>query len=107
MSKGGFVVGDGGSILKVQIVDSATDTAIDLTGKTVKLRYKLNGGTLAQKTMTALDQTQFKGWAQYNFLTTDLTADGDLEVETRVNDGEPDQLTSDSTFHIAVRAPLT
>jgi hypothetical protein len=106
MPKNGLVAGDGGSIVKVHILDSETEAAIDLTGKTVKLRYSLNGAAAVTKTMTALDQTNFKGWAQYQFLTTDLTAAGDLEGETRLNDGLSDQLTSDSTFHIAVRGPL-
>ena len=106
MSKGALVVGDGGGVLRVQVTDSETAEALDLTGKTVKLRYSLNGAATVTKTMTALNQVTKKGWAEYQFATTDLTEAGDLEGETRLNDGQPDQLTSDTTFHIPVREPL-
>lgn len=106
MAKGGFVAGDGGSVLKVHIVDAETGEAIDLTGKTAQLRYTLNGGALVTKTMTILNQSTARGWAEYQFSTTDLTEAGDLECETRLNAGQSDQLTSDSTFHLPVRAAL-
>jgi len=106
MPKGALVVGDGGGVLRVKVTDSETAEALDLTGKTVTLRYSLNGGATVTKTMTALNQTTRKGWAEYQFATTDLTAAGDLEGETRLNEGQADQLTCDTTFHIPVRTAL-
>lgn len=59
-----------------------------------------------EKTMTALDQTTSKGWATYQFAAADLPQGGELQAETRLNDGQPDQLTSDRKFKIPVRDPL-
>lgn len=106
MAKGALVVGDAGSVLRVHITDSETDEAIDLSGKTVKLRYRINGGTLIEKDMTVLDQTNQKGWTQYQFAPADLPAAGNLEGEIRVDPGGAGQLTSDETFHLAIRAEL-
>jgi hypothetical protein len=101
-----LVAGDGGSKLHVTILDSVTKEPIDLTGKTVQARYAVNGGATVQKTMTPLNQTSFKGQAEYQFLTTDLTVGGVLDGEVRVQAGLSDQLTSVDEFHIAVRAAL-
>lgn len=106
MAKGALVSGDAGSVLRVHLTDSETDEAVDLTGKTVKLRYRINGGTVIEKDMTLLDQTNQKGWAQYQFAPADLPTAGDLEGETRLDPGGPGQLTSDETFHIPIRAAL-
>lgn len=106
MPKGGLVVGDGGSVLRVQILDSATDEPIDLTGKTVTLRYSLNGAATVTKVLTALDQITKKGWAEYQFAVADLTAAGDLKFEARLNEGLADQLTTDRLHIVPVRAPL-
>jgi len=106
MPKGGLVAGDGGSLLRVHILDSETNEPIDLTGKTVMLRFSLAGGATVEKTMTALDQTTNKGWATYQFAAADLPQGGELQAETRLNDGQPDQLTSDRKFKIPVRDPL-
>jgi hypothetical protein len=99
-----LVAGDRGSVLVVTVKDHETEAAIDLTGKSIKLRYKINGGTLATKTMTA-QIPETLGKASYQFLSTDLTA-GDFEGEVRLQDGLSDQLTSVQTFHRSVRAAL-
>lgn len=99
-----LVVGDGGSIVRVTIKDH--DTVIDLTGKTVHLRYSINGAPVVQKVMTALNQTSNKGQAQYQFLTTDLTQAGEMIGEVRLQAGQSDQLTTLDTFHLVIRAPL-
>lgn len=102
-----LVVGDGGSKLVVTIKDSSTGEMVDLTGKTVKVRYAINGGTLQQRDMTVLNQTTNKGQAEYQFLTTDLTAAGELKGEVRLQAGQSDQLTTVDTFHLAIKAPLS
>lgn len=102
-----IVAGDGGSKLRVTIRDSETNDLIDLTGKTVQLRYSINGGATVQKTMTALNQTSSKGQAEYQFLTTDLTAGGEMKGEVRLQAGQADQLTTVDTFHLSIKAPLS
>lgn len=106
MPKGGLVKGDGGSKLRVLITDSETNAPIDLTNKTITLRYSIAGGVTMERTMTALDQATLKGYAEYQFLVADLNASGDLSGEARVNAGLSDQLTSDTVFTIPVRDPL-
>lgn len=101
-----LVSGDGGSKLRVTITDSASGELIDLTGKTVKLRYSLNGGTTQQRDMTLLNQTTSKGQAEYQFLAADLTAAGELNGEVRLQAGLSDQLTTVDTFHLSIKAPL-
>ena len=106
MSAVDLIAGDGGTVLRATIRDSETHTLIDLTGKTVQLRYSLNGGATVQKTMTVLDQTTQKGQAQYQFLTTDLTAGGELSGEVRLQAGLSDQLTTVDRFHLRVGTAL-
>lgn len=101
-----LVAGDGGSTLRVSILDSLTDEAVDLTGKTAQLRYAINGVATVEKSMTVLDQTANKGKAEYRFLAADLTEGGTLAGEVRLQDGLVDQLTTVDTFHIAIKAPL-
>ncbi len=101
-----LVAGDGGSKLGVTIFDSVTKEPVDLTGKTIVARYQLNGGATVTKTMTALDQVQFRGQAEYQFLAADLTTGGTLEGEVRLQSGLADQLTTVDSFHIAVKTPL-
>ena len=101
-----LVAGDGGSKLVVTITDSTTEALIDLTGKTVKLRYAIAGGTLQQRDMAALDQTASKGQAEYQFLAADLTAGGEMKGEVRLQAGLSDQLTTVDTFHLSIKAPL-
>lgn len=102
-----LVAGDGGSTLRVTIKDHVTGELIDLTGKTIKVRYAVNGGTLQERTMTALNQTTSKGQAEYQFLTTDVTAAGELKGEVRLQAGLSDQLTTVDTFHLAIKSPLS
>ena len=102
-----LVAGDGGSKIRVTIKDQQSNDTIDLTGKTVKVRYAINGGTLQQRDMTVLNQTTNKGQAEYQFLTTDLTAAGELKGEVRLQAGQSDQLTTVDTFHLAIKAPLS
>lgn len=101
-----LVAGDGGSLLRVTLTDHTTHEVLDLTGKTVQIRYKLNGGALQTRVMTPLDQATLKGQAQYQFLPADLTGPGELKGEVRLQHGLTDQLTTVHPFHLLVRAPL-
>jgi hypothetical protein len=101
-----LVAGDGGSTIRVSILDSLTGDALDLTGKTAQLRYSINGGTTVEKAMTLMNQTTNRGKVEYQFLVADLSAGGTLVGEVRLQDGESDQLTTVDTFHLAIKAPL-
>lgn len=102
-----LVAGDGGSKLLVTITDSTTEELIDLTGKTITVRYAINGGTLQQRDMTALNQTTSKGEAEYQFAAADLTAGGELKGEVRLQAGLSDQLTTVDTFHLKIKTPMS
>ena len=101
-----LVAGDGGSTLRVTILDTITKDPIDLTSKTVKARYSFNGGATVEKTMTALNQATNKGQAEYQFLAGDFTVGGTLAGEVRLQAGLGDQLTTVDKFHVAVKTPL-
>jgi hypothetical protein len=101
-----LVSGDGGSKLRVTIVDGAAKTPVDLTGKTAQLRYSINAGTTVEKTMTVLNQTTNKGQAEYAFLASDLSAGGTMLGEVRLQDGLSDQLTTVDTFDLLIKEPL-
>lgn len=98
--------GDGGTKLVATITDTATGRPMDLTGKTAQLRYSVNGAATVEKAMTLRNQTIFPGQAEYQFLTTDLTAAGELIGEVRLQDGLSDQLTTIDEFHLVIGAPL-
>jgi hypothetical protein len=100
-----LVQGDGGSKLSITVTDAETDTPIDLTGKTVKLRFSIGAGALKVRTMTVLNQVTNPGEVEYQFPTTDLDAAGELEYEYRISDGLSDQLTSAGKRRMSVRAP--
>jgi len=97
-----LVAGDRGSKLIVTCKDNVTKTVINLTGKTVQLRYTIDLGALLVKTMSVPVGTD--GKAEYQFAAVDLTA-GILTAEVRIQDGASDQLTSLDPFSLAVRAP--
>jgi hypothetical protein len=100
------VAGDSGSVLRVTCKNTATNAPLDLTGKAVKLRFKLNGGSLVSRTMTVLTP-QTNGQAEYQFAGAELSAAGTLECEVRINEGLSDQLTSLTLIVLPVRAPLS
>lgn len=100
------MAGDGGTKICITIRDQATQNPIDLNGKTVQLRYSLNGAAVVTKSMTVLNQATNKGQAEYQFLTTDLTAGGDLRGEARLQAGQSDQLTTVDRFHWTVGTAL-
>lgn len=101
-----LVAGDSGAKLVVTCRDHETDEPIDLTGKTVHLRYSLNSGATLSRAMTVLPQATQKGQADYQFAPADLTIGGSLEGEVRLQQGLADQLTAITRFHIPVKMPL-
>jgi len=101
-----LVVGDGGTVLRVTVLDSETKQPMNLTGHTVTLRYRLNGGALAVKDMDLADQGTSPGQASYEFEAADVPSAGTLTYEVRLDDGTGDQLTSVAIQSLTVRAPL-
>lgn len=101
-----LVAGDGGIKLRVTIRDSETNDLLDLSGKTVKVRYAINGGVLQERSMTVMNQASNKGQAEYQFLTSDVTVAGELRGEFRLQAGLADQLTTVDTFYLSIKAPL-
>lgn len=82
------------SILEVVCENKQDLSLIDLTGKTVTLRYKIGSLALVERAMTPdIDQVVNKGLAAYQFLSTELTP-GILVGEIRVNDATTHVLTS-------------
>jgi hypothetical protein len=100
------MAGDGGTKLVVTIRDAATHAPVDLTGKTVQLRWSLNGAAAVTKTMTVRDQATNMGQAEYQILTTDLTAGGELRGEARLQPGLSGQLTTVDRFHWTIGTAL-
>lgn len=100
-----LVAGDTGSKIVRTCKDNQTQAAIDLTGKIVHLRYKINDGVLQTKTM-AVQNPPTAGRAEYQFGANDLIA-GTLQGEIRIQPGAADQLTSLLPFSLQVRAPLS
>ena len=78
-----FVSGDTGSKLQVTCKNDADNTVIDLTGSTVKLKWKNSVGTLVTKTITITNAVG--GIAEYQFGTSELYA-GTMYFEIEIAD---------------------
>jgi|CXWL01.1.fsa_nt_gi hypothetical protein len=107
MPKWKLLAGRGGTKLRVTIRDSETDDAVDLTIKTVQLRYKISGGALQERAMTVLDQAANKGQAEYLFLSSDMTDGAEMKVEFRLQHGLADQLTTVNTVYLKIKIPMS
>jgi len=99
-----LVAGDTGSKLVATCKDSQTKAVIDLTGKTVQLRYAIDGGAVVTKTMTVQTPGTL-GKAEYQFGVNDLSG-GTLKGEVRIQPGLSDQITSLNPFELSVRPAL-
>lgn len=84
MSHYQFVAGDTGSKLRVTCKNDADSSVIDLTGATVKLKWKDSSGTLQTRTMTLLTPAT-NGQAEYLFLPGELFA-GTMDFEVEITD---------------------
>lgn len=79
-----FVSGDTGSTLKVTCKNDSDSTIIDLTGATVKLRWKDSSSTLQTRTMSIVSPAT-GGIAEYQFLAGELFA-GLMNFEIEITD---------------------
>lgn len=83
-----LVAGDTGTVLLVTVKKNSDKQPADLTGKTVRLLYRIDGGELVTRTMEILDPPT-QGKARYIFVENELTAApagtskfrGEIEVE--------------------------
>lgn len=101
-----LVAGDGGTTLRVTVRNAATGEAMDLSGRTVTLRYRLNGGDLIAKFMDVLDQAVLTGKAQYQFDANDIPHAGVMHYEVQIDHGTLNQLTSIDVQQLTVRSVL-
>jgi hypothetical protein len=92
---------------KDAITGIISEAAIDLTGKTVKMRYKIGTGALVTRTMTlVLPQTGTdKGKAYYDWLTDELTA-GELTGEITIEDSDTTPHRQPGEFVLQIKAAL-
>ncbi len=105
MSSYQFVAGDTGSKLKVTCKNDADSSVINLTGSTVKLKWKDSGGTLQTKTMTVLTPAT-NGQAEYQFAANELYA-GTVNFEVEITDSGGKIIRSLDVIVEKVRAALT
>lgn len=106
-----LVTGDGGSTLRVTLVDKQSGEPLDLTGKAVHVQWRIDGGALVTRAMTLLDQGTLRGQAEYAFTAADLVLGAGVAAGTMVGQyvlqsGQSDQLTSLETFKLVLRARL-
>ena len=97
-----FVEDDTGSTLEITAKNDATGVVIDLTGSTVSLRYRIQGGSLQTKGMT-LDGDPTTGKATYQFLTGELDV-GDFIGDVTITDGASETVSSLENIVLEVKA---
>lgn len=96
-----FVAGDTGSKLVMTCKDKGTGDLIDLTGLTVRLKYKIAGGELQTKAMS-VQSPATAGKAEYLFLGNELV-DGEMVGEVEIEDGNGKIVTQVNPFRLAIR----
>lgn len=99
-----WVAGDTGSKLVATCKDNETQALIDLTGATVRAKYRIDGGALQTKVMTVLSPAT-NGKAEYLFLAGELTA-GVMRVEIEITDGSGKVITSIEAFLLKIRGKV-
>ena len=98
-----FVSGDTGSKLEVTCKDDDTGVVINLTGATVKLKWRDAAEVLQTKTMTIIDAVN--GVVDYQFLADELIAP-QMKFEVEITDSGGKVLHSIELIRESVRAAL-
>lgn len=97
-----FVAGDTGSKLIANCKNNEMKAVLDLTGATVKVKYRISGGALQTKSMSILSPAT-NGKAEYLFLAGELTS-GYMQGEIEITDASGKVITSLDPFVLEVRA---
>lgn len=105
MTHASFVEGDTGSKLRITCKDEDSGAIIDLTGSTVKLRWRTSGGALIIKTMTIVPPTT-NGIAEYLFLADELESIL-MRFEVEITNAGGDILTNIDPLYEPVRKRLS
>ena len=100
-----FVAGDTGSILRVTCKNDSDDAVIDITGATMKLKWKNKSGILQTKTMTPINPPT-NGKAEYQFATGELFP-GLMEFEIEITDAASKIVRSVDLISLSVRRALS
>ncbi|MFO0773699.1 MAG: BppU family phage baseplate upper protein [Nitrospiraceae bacterium] len=98
-----LVAGDRGISLVLEIRDE-DGKPVDLTGKAVRLRYAIDGGTVVEQTMTITDPPS--GVCQYIFSAADELTPGKMEYETQIDPGTASQKTSLEKYVLNIRGSI-
>jgi len=98
-----FVTGDTGSILKITCKDAQTEAAMDITGSTVRLKWKDAAGVLVTKVMDIV--TPLQGIAQYQFAVGDLIAPK-MRLEVEITDASGKVFSSIKPLEELVRGEV-
>jgi hypothetical protein len=98
-----LVTGDTGSRLKWTLKDRATGNPIDLTGATVRIRWRGNDGVVVTKTATLFDAEN--GVISYQFQTGDIIAPK-MAIEVEITDAAGKVNTSLDLTELTVREEL-
>ena len=103
MANYSFVAGDTGSVLRVTCTNDSDDSAIDLTGCTVVLKWRNASGVLTSQTMTIV--TAASGICEYRFAAGELFAPS-MAFEVQITDASSRVIRSLSLIETSVRAAL-
>ncbi len=104
MAKGfPFTEGDTGSVLRITC-RNYDGSVIDLTGATVKIRWKNKAGTLVSKSM-AIVGAPSNGVVEYQFAAGELLAPK-MELGYRITDSSGNTISSSKLDVVLVRKPL-
>ncbi|MDT7040849.1 BppU family phage baseplate upper protein [Candidatus Nitronereus thalassa] len=96
---------DTGSVLVVTCKNNQDGQVLSLTGATVRLRYKIDGGAAQTVVMTITDAAN--GLVQYQFGDNELAVGLVLVGETEITDGTGKVVTQLEPFVLPLRSRLS
>lgn len=104
-----WVAGDTASKLIVTCTNKEDQTAIDLTNSTVKLKWKIDSGSLVSQTMDIVDAAA--GTAEYTFGVdaeglpelTAVTSGSEFVGEVEITDGTSKVITTPTQITKSIR----
>lgn len=99
-----FVQDDTGSKLEVTCKNDADKSVIDLTGSTVKARWKDKAGAVVEKNMTITDAAG--GVAEYQFAAGELEA-GTTGYEIEITDAQSSVIKNLNLLLVNIREKIS